>query len=192
VALENIKADLRRFYIIEASKENPGIGKKLYVLFENPGLQALIVYRFGVWLKSLKVLLPLRLVLEPVYWLLHWSLIVVAGIRINRNTRIGKGLYIGHFGGIEIGGIEIGENCSIHQHVKIGIRGNAGTAGEKIGNEVWIGAHSRIQGNIMIGDGATISAGSTVLNDVKDHALVVGNPARMVVQHYENRKLLAI
>jgi acetyltransferase-like isoleucine patch superfamily enzyme len=43
-----------------------------------------------------------------------------------------------------------------------------------------IGANSTIVCGITIGEWAMVGAGSVVTRDVPDHALVVGNPARMV------------
>jgi acetyltransferase-like isoleucine patch superfamily enzyme len=53
-----------------------------------------------------------------------------------------------------------------------------------IGNDVWIGAHSIILGNSIIGDGVIISAGSVVSGEIPPYSVVMGNPARV----YFNRK----
>lgn len=49
-----------------------------------------------------------------------------------------------------------------------------------IGNDVWIGANVIIPGGITIGHGAIIAAGSVVVKDVPDYAIVGGNPARII------------
>ena len=43
-----------------------------------------------------------------------------------------------------------------------------------------IGAHATILGNIEIGTGAKIGAGSVVLNPVPPHTTVAGVPAKIV------------
>ena len=43
-----------------------------------------------------------------------------------------------------------------------------------------IGAGAKILGNIRIGEGAKVSAGSVVLADVPPHTTVAGIPARIV------------
>jgi acetyltransferase-like isoleucine patch superfamily enzyme len=49
-----------------------------------------------------------------------------------------------------------------------------------IGNNVWIGAQAIIVGNVRIGDGAVIGAGTLVTRDVPAYMLCVGNPMRVV------------
>ncbi len=50
-----------------------------------------------------------------------------------------------------------------------------------VGREAWIGAHAIILPGVRsIGDGAVIGAAAVVTRDVPPHAIVVGNPARIV------------
>ena len=50
----------------------------------------------------------------------------------------------------------------------------------KIRRGVLIGAGAKILGNIEVGEGAKIGAGSVVLRAVEPYATVVGNPAQPV------------
>ncbi len=50
----------------------------------------------------------------------------------------------------------------------------------KIGNYVYTGHQSIIIGNVTIGDGAIIGAGSVVTTSIPPFCVVVGNPARLV------------
>lgn len=50
----------------------------------------------------------------------------------------------------------------------------------KVGNGVGIGANSTIVCGAAIGDWALIGAGTVVVGDVPEHALVVGNPSRII------------
>ncbi|MED5411733.1 MAG: serine O-acetyltransferase, partial [Pseudomonadota bacterium] len=50
----------------------------------------------------------------------------------------------------------------------------------KIRSGVLISAGAKVLGNIEIGEGAKIGAGSVVLSDVAAHTTVVGVPARAV------------
>jgi acetyltransferase-like isoleucine patch superfamily enzyme len=55
----------------------------------------------------------------------------------------------------------------------------------KIGNDVWIGANVIIVGELQIGDGAIIAAGSVVTKDVPPYAIVAGVPARIIRYRFE-------
>lgn len=87
-----------------------------------------------------------------------------------------------HASGIVIGETSVvGDNVSILHNVTLG-----GTGKEvcdrhpKIASDVMIGAGAKILGNIHIGQGVKIGAGSVVLEDVPPHVTVVGVPARIV------------
>lgn len=58
----------------------------------------------------------------------------------------------------------------------------------RIGKCVWLGNRVTIVGNVTIGDGAIIAAGSVVVKDVPKCAIVGGNPARIIkyrdIEHY--------
>ena len=55
---------------------------------------------------------------------------------------------------------------------------------------MWIGPGATITGDVTIGDGATISAGSVVSRDVPARALVAGNPGRVIASDYDNSAML--
>ena len=108
------------------------------------------------------------------------------GFQIPPNTRIGKGLYIGHRGPVVINGrAEHGDNCTLGHLVNIG-RMNRGkkTGCPKIGNRVFIGAGAVVVGKIVIGDNVLIAPNAFVNFDVPDNSIVIGNPA--VVKSHVN------
>lgn len=102
------------------------------------------------------------------------------GFQIHRDTLIGDGLYIGHFGNIIINiNAVIGKNCNLTAGVVIGQTNRGEFKGAPtIGNFVWIGANSIIVGKIKIGNNVLIAPGSFVNKDVPDNTIVIGNPAR--------------
>jgi len=53
-----------------------------------------------------------------------------------------------------------------------------------IEDDVWIGANVTILKGVKISKGAVVGAGSVVIKDVPEYAVVVGNPAK-VVRHRE-------
>jgi len=75
----------------------------------------------------------------------------------------------------------IGDDCSILQGVTLGGTGKSDEDRHpKIGNRVLIGANASVLGNIKIGDGAKIAAGSVVLKPVEANCTVAGVPAKPV------------
>ena len=54
-----------------------------------------------------------------------------------------------------------------------------------ISDHVWIGMRAIILKGVTIGEGAIIAAGSVVTRDVPAHALVAGNPAKVIKENVE-------
>jgi serine O-acetyltransferase len=100
-------------------------------------------------------------------------------VDIHPAAKIGSGVMMDHATGIVIGETAvIGNNVSIMQSVTLGGTGKEhGDRHPKVGNGVLISAGAKILGNIIIGDGAKIGAGSVVLQDVAPHTTVAGVPA---------------
>jgi serine O-acetyltransferase len=75
----------------------------------------------------------------------------------------------------------VGKNVSILQSVTLGGTGkDEGNRHPKIGDGVLISAGAKILGNICVGEGAKVGAGSVVLEDVPAHTTVAGVPAKIV------------
>ncbi len=106
----------------------------------------------------------------------------VFGVDIHPAARIGSGVLIDHATGIVIGETAVIEdNVSILHGVTLGGTGKeTGDRHPKIRQGVLIGAGASILGNLEIGEGAKIAAGSVVLDAVPPHSTVAGIPARIV------------
>ncbi len=104
------------------------------------------------------------------------------GFQIPTQTKIGKGLYIGHFGTIIINKeVIIGDNCNLAPNTTIGETNRGEQKGSPvIGNQVWIGFGVVIVGRITIGSNVMIAPNSFVNFDVPDNSLVIGNPAKII------------
>ena len=103
------------------------------------------------------------------------------GFQLYLGTKIGKGLYIGHFGTLVIAReVVIGSNCNIAHNVTIGkvhqgkLKGHA-----TIGDNVWIGTGTVIVGKINIGSNVLIAPNSFVNFDVPDNSVVIENRANI-------------
>jgi acetyltransferase-like isoleucine patch superfamily enzyme len=62
----------------------------------------------------------------------------------------------------------------------------------RIGRNVWIGFDACVLPGVSIGEGAVVGARSVVSQDVPPHAVVVGNPARIVRQLNEEGDSLGL
>ena len=104
------------------------------------------------------------------------------GVDINPAASIGHGVMLDHATGFVMGETAvIGNDCSILQGVTLGGTGKSDEDRHpKVGQRVLIGAGASILGNIIIGDGAKIAAGSVVLKEVPANCTVAGVPAEPV------------
>lgn len=115
-------------------------------------------------------------ILKLMYRLIYRRYFIKYGIQIPHNTKIGKGFYIGHFGGIVINtNAIIGCYCNIAHNVTIGQTNRGERKGVPvIGDKVWIGTGSVIVGKISIGDNVLIAPNSYVNFDVPSNSMVIG------------------
>jgi serine O-acetyltransferase len=182
-----VKRDLRRYFALDSSNGNPSILEKIRIVIGTPGLQAILVYRFGSWVDRKLRFAPLRIPAKLLYLFLDKLCIICWGIHIHIGAQIDGGLYIGHYGGILIGPVKMGNDCNIAHGVTIGQRAGSGLASvPTIGNRVWIGAGCILFGGIKIGDGVTIGPLTVVGRNVPPGVLVMGNPMRLLRKNYDN------
>jgi serine O-acetyltransferase len=106
----------------------------------------------------------------------------VFGVDIHPAARIGCGLMIDHGTGLVIGETAVVEDdVSMLHGVTLGGTGKqCGDRHPKIRRGVLLGAGAKVLGNIEVGEGAKVGAGSIVLDPVAPHTTVVGVPARPV------------
>jgi len=106
----------------------------------------------------------------------------VYAVDIHPAARIGAGILIDHATSVVIGETAVvDDNVSMLHEVTLGGTGKeSGDRHPKIRSGVLIGAGAKILGNIEIGEGARVGAGSVVLHPVPAHKTVTGVPAVIV------------
>lgn len=148
-------------------KNDPSAESKFEVLLY-PGLWATGFYRLSSKLYKLKLKFLARLV----------SFIgrFFTGIEIHPAAKIGQRFVIDHGMGIVIGGSSIiGDDVVMYHGVTLGaVDFKSIKRHPTIGNRVMLGANATILGNVTIGEGSTIAAGSIVVKDVPANKTVVG------------------
>ncbi len=166
---ERMRRDLTAYV-----ERDPACDRYCLPLLYFKGFHALQVYRVSNWLwrhqrRALAMFLQSR-VSE------------VFGVDIHPAADIGGGIMIDHATGLVIGETSvIGDNVSMLHSVTLGGTGaQAGDRHPKIRCGVLIAAGAKILGNIEVGEGAKIGAGSLVLDPVPPHTTVVGVPAKIV------------
>lgn len=176
-ARKRLRADLWRYY---AYLEKPSSRlQRLKIILLTEGVWAIILFRFGQYLYQEAGFFA-RLLFKIPYELGAKIMGMAVGIQLVPPSRIGPGLYIGHYGGIHISDkATLGSNCNIHQGVTIGVAGK-GRKGPVLGDRVWVGPNSTITGPAQVGSGAVIGANSLVTSNIPENAVAVGVPARVI------------
>ena len=138
------------------------------------GFHALQAYRIAHWLW-----LHDRRTLAQFF---QSQISVGLGVDIHPAARIGRGLMLDHATGIVVGETAvIDDDVSVLHSVTLGGTGKeTGDRHPKIRRGVLLAAGCKIIGNIEVGEGAKVGAGSVVLHDVPAHVTVAGVPAVIV------------
>lgn len=92
---------------------------------------------------------------------------------------------------LDVNKIKIGDNVMVGPRVSFFTAGHPTDAEIRltdlefglpitVGNNVWIGGNSVLLPGITVGNNSIIAAGAVVTKDVPDHAIVGGNPAKVI------------
>ena len=131
-------------------------------------------------------------------------------LRVNRPCKFGENVSVAdhcNFNGMSVRGsgccsfgsyFHSGHDCIIetqshnYEGEAIPYDGTYRTYTIKIGDFVWFGDNVMVCGNVTIGEGAIIAAGSVVVKDVPNYAIVGGNPAKVLkyrdIEHFNKLK----
>ena len=160
--------------ICAVQERDPAVTCSLVPLLFLKGVHALIGYRIAHWLwKQGRELLALHF---------QNRISEVFGVDIHPAARIGRRILMDHATSIVIGETAVIEDdVSLLHEVTLGGTGKAtGDRHPKVRRGVLIGAGAKILGNVEIGEGAKVGAGSVVLKSVAPHCTVAGVPAVVV------------
>ena len=173
-AFKKIKEDIQTIY-----EKDPAATSLFEVLLCYPGFHALFMHRIAHKLYYWRFHLLARLIS-------HFTRFFT-GIEIHPAASIGRRFFIDHGMGVVIGETTIiKDDVLLYQDVTLGGTGKEhGKRHPTLLNGVVVGAGAKVLGNITIGENVRIGAGSVVIDDVPEHSTVVGVPARIVAQRFE-------
>jgi len=167
--LQQIARDMHAVY-----ERDPACSDTLTPLLYFKGFQALVCYRVShqLWQHQRRELaLYLQSLISETF-----------AVDIHPAAQIGCGILLDHATGFVAGETTVIENeVSILHEVTLGGTGKErGDRHPKIRSGVLLGAGAKILGNVEIGTGAKVGAGSVVLKDVPPHTSVAGVPAKII------------
>ncbi|HWK55269.1 MAG TPA: serine O-acetyltransferase [Hyphomicrobiales bacterium] len=157
--------------LVAVRQRDPAVRFYSTALLYFKGFQALQAYRAAHWLwRRDRIAMALYLQSQSSQ---------VFTVDIHPAARIGSGILVDHATGIVIGETcVLADNISLMQGVTLGGTGKvSGDRHPKIRSGVLISTGAIVLGNVTIGEGAKIAAGSVVLHDVPPHTTVAGIPA---------------
>jgi serine O-acetyltransferase len=158
-------------------KNDTWFNRNIRVYLE-PGTIAVIVYRYGHWVRNLKIPL-IKQILLMVYGIAKILVVLGFGIYICSGLKVGRGFAIHNFSGIFLPATTVGDNFIVFHGVTVGhLRGEGGRP-PRIGNNVFLGAGAKVLGDLTLGNYVVVGANSLVIDDVPDYCTVIGVPARI-------------
>jgi len=165
------------FFVSDVSaafNKDPAARTLVEVLTSYPGIKAVLLYRIAHFFWKLNVPYIPRYISDIAREL--------TAIDIHPGAEIGSEFFIDHGAGVVIGETaEIGNNVTFYSGVVLG-----GTNLEQkkrhptLGNDIVVGTGAKILGPITIGNNVRVGANSVVVNNVPEHCVVVGVPAKIV------------
>ena len=167
-----LKQDLQRAYSFAKGSRT----RRVFECLRSPGVQAIVAYRLGHWLRAKP--LPVRLLLRPFVSIQRHHARGKWGIDIGPEAQIGPGFHIFHYGGIFIAGdVVAGENFTLTHDITLGYSQAKLILGfPVIGNNVYIAPGAKIAGCIKIGNNVKIGANAVIERDIPDNAVVQARP----------------
>ncbi len=155
-------------------KNDPALHSKIELIFNYPGIWAIVNYRIAnrLYNKGFKRVARILSGISQLF----------TNVDIHPAATIGRRVFIDHGFGVVIGQTTIIEDdVLIYQGVTLGgVSLSHGKRHPTIGNNSVIGSGAKVLGNISIGKNCKIGANSVVVKDVPCSSTAVGVPARIV------------
>jgi serine O-acetyltransferase len=181
-------ADMQRYAGTDVRPWSGAFVKRLLrQRYEHPGLNAVVVYRFGQWtLYGCKIPVVKQL-LGLLYFYLFGYVRTRLQIELPRTTAIDAGLRIDHFGSLIVNcQLIAGKNLTLTHGVVIG---QTDTGIPCFGDGVTIGVGAKIIGGLTLGDNVQVGAGAVVTKSFPDNAIIAGVPARLLRFRANNEEM---
>ncbi len=158
-------------------KSDPALNSKFELIFNYPGVWALVNYRFAHKLYKNNFKLLSRIIMGFTQF--------VTNIDLHPAAVIGRRVFFDHAFGLVIGETAIiGDDVLIYQGVTLG--GVNLNKNEKrhptVMSGTVIGAGAKVLGDITIGHNCRIGSNSVVVKNVPDNSTAVGVPARIITK----------
>lgn len=155
-------------------KNDPALHSKMELIFNYPGVWAIVNYRVSnrLYTKGFKKLSRIVSGISQLF----------TNVDIHPGATIGRRVFIDHGFGVVIGQTAIIEDdVLIYQGVTLGgVSLSHGKRHPTIGKNSVIGSGAKVLGNISIGKNCKIGANSVVVKDVPCSSTAVGVPAKIV------------
>jgi serine O-acetyltransferase len=170
--LPSVEADLEA-----VSARDPACRSPLHALLHFKGFHALQAHRVAhsLWRRGRQ---------DAAAWLANQTALALQ-VDIHPAVPFGRRVVIDHATGVVIGESAVVEDdVTIFHGVTLGATGKQrGDRHPKVRSGVLLGAGATVLGNLEVGRGSRVAAGSVVLAPVPPHCTVAGIPARMVRKH---------
>ena len=165
-------------------KNDPALHSKIELIFNYPGVWAIVNYRIAnkLYKKGFKLIARIISGISQFF----------TNIDIHPSATISRRVFIDHGFGVVIGETTIIEDdVLIYQGVTLGgVSLSYGKRHPTIKSNVVIGSGAKILGNITVGENSKIGANSVVVKDIPCSSTAVGVPARIIKRKNEDSKQL--
>ena len=164
-------------------KNDPALNSSIELLFNYPGVWAIINHRFANRLYKRNFKLTARIIMGISQFFCKMD--------IHPAATIGRRVFIDHGIGVVIGETTIIEDdVLIYQGVTLGGTSlNKGKRHPTIKTNSVIGSGAKVLGNITVGKNSKIGANSVVVRDVPENSTAVGIPAKVIKRKDSSEKL---